>query len=88
MVNDVTVLAKKHMIDEGKMLVGYSSTKGSIYFWRYVMSNPYISNSDVDYEMELIKKYCEMAHEELCQKQKAEWSKIFMCILEFAQTST
>lgn len=43
MLNDVTVLAKKYMIEEGKMLVGYSSVKGSIYFWRTVMSNPYIS---------------------------------------------
>jgi glutamate/tyrosine decarboxylase-like PLP-dependent enzyme len=41
-LNDVTVLAKKFMIEEGKMLVGYSSTKGSIYFWRTVMSDPYI----------------------------------------------
>lgn len=48
MVNDVTVLAKKYMIEEGKMLAGYSSTKGSIYFWRTVMSNPYISEKDVD----------------------------------------
>jgi hypothetical protein len=31
------------------MLVGYSSSKGSIYFWRTVMSNPYINESDVDY---------------------------------------
>ena len=48
MLNDVTVLAKKFMIEEGKMLVGYSSAKDSIYFWRTVMSNPYISEKDVD----------------------------------------
>lgn len=30
------------------MLVGYSSTKGSIYFWRTVMSNPYALTTDVD----------------------------------------
>ncbi len=51
MLNDVTVLAKKFMIEEGKMLAGYSSVKDSIYFWRTVMSNPYISEQDVDFEM-------------------------------------
>ena len=35
------VLAKKFMIREGKMLSGYSSTKGSPYFWREVMLNPF-----------------------------------------------
>jgi len=48
MLNDVTVLAKKYMIEEGKMLVGYSSTKDSIYLWRTVMSDPYVLESDVD----------------------------------------
>ena len=50
-LNDVTVLGKKFMIDEGLMLMGYSSSKGSKYFWRTVMSNPYIENKDLDYEM-------------------------------------
>lgn len=55
------------MIEEGRMLVGYSSTKGSIYFWRTVMGNPYISELDVDEEMQLIAKYCEEAYSEIKQ---------------------
>lgn len=69
MLNDVTVLAKKFMIEEGKMLAGYSSVKDSIYFWRTVMSNPYISEQDVDFEMQLIAKYCEQAYCELIGKK-------------------
>ena len=72
MLNDVTVLAKKYMIEEGKMLVGYSSTKGSIYFWRTVMSDPYVLEKDVDEEMQLIGKYCELAFDEIENKSKEQ----------------
>jgi hypothetical protein len=40
------------------MLIGYSKSKGKHYYWRPVMSNPFIDKACVDYEMELIKKYC------------------------------
>ena len=71
-LNDLTVLAKKYMIDEGKMLMGYSSTKGSKYFWRTVMSNPYISEKDVDLEMELTQKYCNQAYAFLIEQRGIE----------------
>ena len=74
-LNDVTVLAKKFMIDQGQMLMGYSSSKGSKYFWRTVMSNPYIENSDVDHEMELTKKYCEMAFTQIMADKAKKQSK-------------
>jgi hypothetical protein len=65
LLSKVTVLAKKYMIDEGKIMVGYSKSKSDYYFWRTVMSNPYNSPEDIDYEMELIGKYCEQAYTEL-----------------------
>ena len=43
LLGQVTVQAKKYMIEEGKMLVGYSKSKLPHYFWRPVMSNPYLS---------------------------------------------
>lgn len=46
------------MIEEGKMLVGYSKSQVKYYFWRTVMSNPFLKEKDVDYEMELTVKYC------------------------------
>ena len=58
MLSKVTVLAKKYMIDEGKVLVGYSSSKSSHYFWRTVTSNPFNTTEDIDFKMELIEKYC------------------------------
>jgi hypothetical protein len=45
------------------MLVGYSKAQVKYYFWRTVMSNPFLSEKDVDYEMDLIAKYCEQAYE-------------------------
>jgi hypothetical protein len=50
------------MLEEGKMMVGYSKSQVKHYFWRMVMSNPFLEEKDVDYEMGLIAKYCEMAH--------------------------
>ena len=70
MLGDVTVLAKKFMIEEGKMLVGYSTSKGSKYFWRTVMSNPYTTKEEVELEMELTAKYCQMAYEEILGQKK------------------
>lgn len=43
LLSKVTVLAKKFMIDEGKMLTGYSKSKLPYYFWRAVMSNPFLT---------------------------------------------
>ena len=63
----MTVLAKKYMIEEGKILIGYSKSKMPYYFWRTVMSNPYNSTQDVDFEMQMIGKYCEMAYSSLSQ---------------------
>lgn len=40
-LSQVTVLAKKYMIEEGKILIGYSKSKLPYYFWRTVLSNPY-----------------------------------------------
>ncbi len=54
----MTVLAKKYMIEEGKILVGYSKSQVKYYFWRTVMSNPFLNEKHVDYEMELIAQYC------------------------------
>lgn len=64
-VSKITVLAKKFMIEEGKMMCGYSKSKSEYYFWRLVNSNPFNQNKDVEYELELIGKYCEMAYDEL-----------------------
>lgn len=47
------------MIDEGKILISYATNgKDSNYFWRHVMSNAFISNDDLDYEMGLLSEYC------------------------------
>jgi len=37
----IPVIGKKIMLDDGKIMVGYSSTKGKKYFWRFVVSNPF-----------------------------------------------
>lgn len=68
-VSKVTVLSKKFMINEGKILVGYSKSKSPYYFWRNVMSNPFTTHENIDYDMEHIAKYCEMAYEELTKKE-------------------
>lgn len=39
------------------------------YFWRPVMSNPFLTTAQVDKEMELIALYCEKAFVELTQKE-------------------
>jgi hypothetical protein len=58
-LSKVTVGAKKYMINEGKILIGYATNgKDNNYFWRNVMSNPFITNEMVDYELELIAGYC------------------------------
>lgn len=64
-LSKITVLAKKFMIEEGKMMCGYSKSKSEYYFWRMASLNPFITNKDVEYELELIAKYCEMAYDEL-----------------------
>lgn len=65
MVSKVTVLAKKFMIQEGKMLVGYSKSKLPYYFWRTVMSNPFLTTQQIDEEMDMLVKYCQLAYKEL-----------------------
>lgn len=54
----ITVLAKKYMIEDGKILIGYSKSKGPHYFWRQVMSNPHNTHEEADFEMERIAEYC------------------------------
>lgn len=57
------------MIDEGKILIGYATNgKNDNYFWRNVMSNPYISKEDVDYELDLLERYCTDAYAVLKSK--------------------
>lgn len=65
MVSKVTVLAKKFMIEEGQMLVGYSKSKLPYYFWRIVMSNPFLTTQQIDQEMLLLVKYCQLAYQEI-----------------------
>ena len=60
-VAKIHVLAKKFMIEEGKVMIGYSKTKGKPYFWRLVASNPFLEDKHVEYEIEHLAKYCEMA---------------------------
>lgn len=61
-LSKVTVLAKKLMISEGKMLVGYATNgKDNNYFWRNVMSNPFITNEQVDEELKMTIGYCKQA---------------------------
>jgi hypothetical protein len=48
-LSKITVLAKKFMIDEGKILIGYSKSQIKHYFWRTVMSNPFLQEKDIDY---------------------------------------
>ena len=43
LLGQVTVLAKKFMIEEGRILIGYSKSKLPYYFWRPVMLNPSLS---------------------------------------------
>ena len=68
-LSKINIIAKKHMIDEGKILIGYATNgKNDNYFWRNVMSNPFISNKDVDYELDLLEEYCERGYKELVNK--------------------
>lgn len=65
-LSKVNVAAKKIMIDEGKVLIGYATNgKNDNYFWRNVMSNPFINEEDVDFELNCIEKYCVEAYREL-----------------------
>jgi len=65
-LSKVTVAAKKYMINEGKILIGYATNgKDNNYFWRNVMSNPFVTNQMLDYELELIAEYCEKAYSSL-----------------------
>ena len=48
-LSQIIVYAKKFMIEEGKILVGYSKTvKIPHYFWRIVMSNPFNTHEEID----------------------------------------
>ena len=54
------------MIDEGKILIGYATNgKNDNYFWRNVMSNPFIGKREVEYELDLLEGYCRKGYEEL-----------------------
>lgn len=65
-LSKINVSAKKLMIDEGKVLIGYATNgKNDNYFWRNVMSNPFINEEDVDFELDCIERYCKTAHEDL-----------------------
>ena len=45
------------------MLIGYSKSQQPYYFWRTVMSNPFMTTEQIDKEMVLLVKYCQMAYE-------------------------
>ena len=46
----MNIIAKREMIDEGKILIGYATNgKNDNYFWRNVMSNPFIRKKEVEY---------------------------------------
>ena len=47
------------------MFCGYSSTKGSPYFWRIVMSNPFNSKEEIKEEIDWLYGYSSQAYEEL-----------------------
>lgn len=53
------------MFEEGKVMVGYSSTKGFPFFWRIVIVNPYTSREELIETVNLLYKYCEMGYEEV-----------------------
>jgi hypothetical protein len=62
-LSKMNVAAKKLMIDDGKILIGYATNgKNDNYFWRNVMSNPFINEEDVDYELDLLEGYCRTAY--------------------------
>ena len=48
------------MIEEGKVMIGYSSVKGRPYFWRIVLANPYVTEDHLLEALGLIEKYCNM----------------------------
>lgn len=65
-LSKVTVEGKKVMIDEGKTMTSYATNgRDSNYFWRQTMSNPFIGEEDVRYELGLIAEYCERAYNKL-----------------------
>jgi len=50
------------MINDGKMLIGYATNgKDNNYFWRNVMSNPFLTSEQIDDEQEMLAGYCEQA---------------------------
>lgn len=55
-------MSKKLMIEEGKIMIGYSSTKGSPYFWRIVFCNPYVTEEQVLESMKMLEEYCEESY--------------------------
>ena len=59
------------MIDDGKILIGYATNgNNDNYFWRNVMSNPYITNKEVDYELDLLEGYCEKGYKDLKESRQ------------------
>lgn len=65
-LSKMNIIAKKFMIDDGKVLIGYATNgKNDNYFWRNVMSNPFITQKDVDYELDLLEEYCSKAYDVL-----------------------
>jgi hypothetical protein len=50
------------MINKGKIIISYATNgKDDNYFWRNVMSNPFNTHVHINYEMDLLANYCEMA---------------------------
>lgn len=75
MLSKVTVLAKKFMIEDGQILVGYSTSKMPYYFWRITMSNPQCTVEEVETDMKMIAEYCEQAYEQIMKERAAKGKK-------------
>lgn len=58
----IPVMGKKFMLEEGKIMIGYSSTKGMKYFWRFVVTNPHETKEQIIEHLNLIVKYSEQAY--------------------------
>ena len=72
MLTKITKTGKKYMFEEGKIMVGYSSTKGSPFFWRIVLVNPYTSREDLIDSANLLYKYSEMGFEDVKKEYQKE----------------
>lgn len=56
-------------MEESKIMMGYSKSKGVGYFWRIVVFNPYNTEEDFINYANLLEKYCEMAYDEINEKK-------------------